>query len=65
MLPILTRDEAQALLTKVLSYSTADECQETNLSGSDGANIRYAPECRFQPVVPSPGRRLWYPPRIR
>ncbi len=40
-MPILTRDEAQALLTKVLSYSTADEC-ETNLNGSDGANIRYA-----------------------
>jgi predicted Zn-dependent protease len=40
-MPILTRDEAQALLTKVLSYATADEC-EANLSGSDGANIRYA-----------------------
>jgi predicted Zn-dependent protease len=40
-MPILTRDEAQALLTKVLSYSTADEC-EANLNGSDGANIRYA-----------------------
>ena len=38
---ILTREQSQALLTKVLSYSKADEC-EVNLSGSDGANIRYA-----------------------
>ncbi|RFM30193.1 TldD/PmbA family protein [Deminuibacter soli] len=40
-MPILTKDEAQALLKKVLSYSKADEC-EVNLSGSDGGNIRYA-----------------------
>ncbi|MBA4144576.1 MAG: peptidase C69 [Azospira oryzae] len=40
-MPILTKDEAQALLKKVLSYSKADEC-EVNLSGTDSANIRYA-----------------------
>lgn len=40
-MPILTKEEAQALLKKVLSYSKADEC-EVNLSGSDGGNIRYA-----------------------
>jgi len=40
-MPILTKDEAQALMKKVLSYSKADEC-EVNLSGSDGGNIRYA-----------------------
>ncbi|MEY4931288.1 MAG: hypothetical protein RI909_2012 [Bacteroidota bacterium] len=38
---ILTKDEAQALLKKVLSYSKADEC-EVNLTGNDSANIRYA-----------------------
>jgi predicted Zn-dependent protease len=38
---ILTKDEAQALLKKVLSYSKADEC-EVNLNGTDSANIRYA-----------------------
>src|SRR4249919_3779147 len=40
-MPILTRDEAQALLKKVIGYSKADEI-EVNLSGSDGGNIRYA-----------------------
>ncbi len=40
-MPILTKDEAQALMKKVLSYSKADEI-EVNLSGSDGGNIRYA-----------------------
>ncbi len=40
-MPILSKEEAQALLKKVLSYSKADEC-EVNLSGSDGGNIRYA-----------------------
>jgi predicted Zn-dependent protease len=40
-MPILTKDEAQALLKKVLSYSKADEC-EVNINGSDGGNIRYA-----------------------
>lgn len=38
---ILTKDQAQALLKKVLSYSKADEC-EVNLTGTDSANIRYA-----------------------
>lgn len=38
---ILTKDEARALLTKVLSYSKADEC-EVNLSGTSNGNIRYA-----------------------
>ena len=38
---ILNKEQAQALLKKVLSYSKADEC-EVNLSGSDNGNIRYA-----------------------
>jgi predicted Zn-dependent protease len=38
---ILTKDEAQSLLKKVLSYSKADEC-EVQISGSEGGNIRYA-----------------------
>ncbi len=38
---ILSKDEAQALLKKVLSYSKADEC-EVNLDGGDRGNIRYA-----------------------
>src|SRR5258708_609512 len=38
---LLTRDEAQTLLKKVLSYSKADEC-EVKISGSEGGNIRYA-----------------------
>jgi predicted Zn-dependent protease len=38
---ILTKDEAQALLEKVLSYSKADEC-EVNIYGSNNGNIRYA-----------------------
>ncbi len=38
---ILTKDEAEALLKKVLSYSKADEC-EVNLNGTDRGNIRYA-----------------------
>ena len=38
---ILTKDEARALMQKVLSYSKADEC-EVNLNGSDNGNIRYA-----------------------
>jgi predicted Zn-dependent protease len=38
---ILTEAEAKALLTKVLSYSNADEC-EVNLSGEERGNIRYA-----------------------
>ncbi|WP_374949371.1 TldD/PmbA family protein [Mucilaginibacter sp.] len=38
---IYTKEQAQALLKKVLSYSKADEC-EVNLSGSEGGNVRYA-----------------------
>ena len=38
---ILTEAEAKALLTKVLSYSKADEC-EVNLSGEARGNLRYA-----------------------
>ena len=38
---ILSKEEAQKLLQKVLSYSKADEC-EASLNGSEGGNIRYA-----------------------
>jgi predicted Zn-dependent protease len=38
---ILSKDEAQALLKKVLTYSTADECT-VGLSGRTTGNIRYA-----------------------
>jgi len=38
---ILSKDEAQQLLKKVLSYSKSEECQ-VSLTGSDGGNIRYA-----------------------
>lgn len=38
---LLSKEDAQALLKKVLSFSKADEC-EVNLSGSDSGNIRYA-----------------------
>lgn len=40
-MPILTEEQAKALMTKVLSYSKADEC-EVNLGYSDSGNIRYA-----------------------
>lgn len=40
-MPILSKEEAQALLKKVLSYSKADEC-EVSLRGEDGGNIRTA-----------------------
>ena len=40
-MPLLSIDDARALLEKVLSYSQADAC-EANLNGSDGGNIRYA-----------------------
>lgn len=40
-MPILSKEQAKALLTKVLAYSKANEC-EVNLYGSDGGNIRYA-----------------------
>lgn len=38
---IYTKEQAQALLKKVLSYSKAEEC-EVSLGGSEGGNIRYA-----------------------
>lgn len=38
---LLSKDDARALLEKVLSYSQADAC-EANLNGQDGGNIRYA-----------------------
>ncbi|MGE6219872.1 TldD/PmbA family protein [Nubsella zeaxanthinifaciens] len=38
---ILSKEEAQAILKKVLSYSKADAC-EVSLNGSDQGNIRYA-----------------------
>ncbi|MBC5993960.1 TldD/PmbA family protein [Pontibacter cellulosilyticus] len=38
---ILSREEAQAILKKALSFSKADECEIT-LSGNSGGNIRYA-----------------------
>lgn len=38
---ILTQANAKELLTKVLSYSKADEC-ECTLNGTDSGNIRYA-----------------------
>jgi len=38
---ILSKEEAQALLKKVMSFSKADEC-EAGLNGSEGGNIRYA-----------------------
>src|SRR5271154_1770224 len=40
-MPILTKDECQTLLKKVLAYSKADEC-EINLNGGDSGNVRYA-----------------------
>jgi predicted Zn-dependent protease len=40
-MPILTKEEAQTLLKKVLGYSKAEEC-EVSLGGSEGGNIRYA-----------------------
>jgi predicted Zn-dependent protease len=38
---IYTKEQAQALLKKVLSYSKADEC-EASLGGGDEGNVRYA-----------------------
>jgi len=38
---LLSKEEAQALLKKVLSYSKADEC-EVGLGGREGGNIRTA-----------------------
>ncbi|GAB3827598.1 TldD/PmbA family protein [Hymenobacter jeollabukensis] len=40
-MPIIPKDEAQAILKKVLSFSTADEA-EANLYGGTRGNVRYA-----------------------
>ncbi|WP_295123327.1 TldD/PmbA family protein [uncultured Chitinophaga sp.] len=40
-MPILTKEEAQALLKKVLAYSKAEQC-EANIYFSNSGNIRYA-----------------------
>jgi predicted Zn-dependent protease len=40
-MPLLTKEEAQTILKKALSFSKADECV-VNLSGTDNGNIRYA-----------------------
>ena len=38
---MLSRDEAQALLKKVLAFSKAEAC-EVNLNGNTTGNVRYA-----------------------
>ena len=38
---ILTREEAQGILKKALSFSKSDECT-VSLKGSEGGNVRYA-----------------------
>ncbi|TKB96929.1 TldD/PmbA family protein [Pedobacter cryophilus] len=38
---ILSKEEAQAILKKALSFSKSDSC-EVSLNGSEGGNIRYA-----------------------
>src|ERR1700754_3974360 len=38
---ILTKDEAQTLLQKVIRLSKAEEC-EAGINGTEGGNIRYA-----------------------
>jgi predicted Zn-dependent protease len=40
-MPILSKEDALAIMKKALSYSKADECT-VNLSGSEDGNIRYA-----------------------
>ncbi|MBC8043702.1 MAG: TldD/PmbA family protein, partial [Rhizobacter sp.] len=40
-MPILSKEDTQAILKKVLSYSKADECS-ASLGGTKGGNIRYA-----------------------
>ena len=40
-MPILSKDEAQTILKKVLAFSTADECEAT-LNGRLGGNVRSA-----------------------
>ena len=40
-MPILSKDDAQTILKKVLAFSTADEC-EVSLNGAIGGNVRSA-----------------------
>ncbi|UYZ58558.1 TldD/PmbA family protein [Hymenobacter latericus] len=40
-MPILSKDDAQAILKKVMSFTKADEC-EANLNGRTSGNVRYA-----------------------
>lgn len=40
-MPILSKDDAMAIMKKALSFSKADECT-ISFSGSDEGNIRYA-----------------------
>jgi predicted Zn-dependent protease len=40
-MPILSQEETRTILTRVLNFSKADECQ-VSLSGGDSANVRYA-----------------------
>ena len=40
-MPILSKEQAEAILKKALSFSKADECTVT-LGGNEGGNIRYA-----------------------
>src|SRR5829696_2186060 len=40
-MPLLNKEEAQAILKKALSYSKSDECT-VSLNGTEGGNIRYA-----------------------
>ena len=41
IMAIISKDEAQNILKKVLAFSTADEC-EVSLNGSSGGNVRSA-----------------------
>ena len=49
-MPIYSKEEAQALLKKVLSYSKAEEC-EVNLSGRDGGKMNGL--CDLNIIIPS------------
>ncbi|AYA38132.1 TldD/PmbA family protein [Hymenobacter oligotrophus] len=40
-MPILSKDDAQTILKKVMSFTKADEC-EANLNGRTSGNVRYA-----------------------
>ena len=40
-MPLLSKDDARALLERVMDFSRAEAC-EAALSGSEGGNVRYA-----------------------